>query len=69
MPVDVARYFLSIDIPAAEKKRYARVAAREQTELSPGERAELENLVQANTVLMLFQAKARLSLSQGQPTS
>jgi uncharacterized protein VirK/YbjX len=69
MPVDVARYFLSISFPIEEKQRYTALAAKVQSELSSVERAELESLVQANTLLMMLQAKARLSLNQHQPAA
>jgi hypothetical protein len=69
LPADVARYFLSIGIPADDRQRYSVLAAKEQTDLSAEERAELESLVQANTLLMLLQAKARLSLNQRQPAA
>jgi hypothetical protein len=62
MPPEVARYFLSLGITAADNRRYKQLASKEQRDLDFTERAELESLVHANTVLMLLQAKARLSL-------
>ena len=62
MPPEAARYFLSLRFSPADQRRYKRLASKEQFELSVDEREELESLVQANTALMLLQAKARLSL-------
>ena len=69
LPADVARYFLSLGFVEQDKARYAELAAKEQVDLEPGERAELETLVAANTLLMLLQAKARLSLNRQQPAA
>jgi hypothetical protein len=62
MPPEAARFILSLGIAAADRKRYQRLASKDQCDLEPKEREELESLVQANTALMLLQAKARLSL-------
>jgi hypothetical protein len=69
LPADVARYFLSLGMTDQDKSRYAELAAKEQLELEPGERTELDTLVAANTLLMLLQAKARLSLNRQQPAA
>jgi len=62
MPPEAARFLVSLGFAAADVKRYKRLAAKDQSDLEMDEREELESLVQANTALMLLQAKARLSL-------
>jgi hypothetical protein len=62
MPPEAARFLLSLTFPSADQKRYKRLAAKDQCDLELSEREELESLVQANTALMLLQAKARRSL-------
>jgi hypothetical protein len=62
MPPEVARFLLSLGFAPADLKRYKRLASKDQSNLEMNEREGLESLVQANTALMLLQAKARLSL-------
>jgi hypothetical protein len=69
LPAEVARYFLSLGFSEQDKARYTKLAGIEQCDLSPQERSELEALVAANTLLMLLQAKARLSLRPHQPAA
>jgi len=69
MPPEAARFILSLGIPSAEQKRYKRLASKDQCDLEISERDELESLVQANTALMLLQAKARLSLQSRRRTA
>lgn len=66
---EVARYFLSLGLSDEEKSRYQFLASRDQAELTPAERSELESLVHASTALMLLQSKARLSLRKHQPAA
>lgn len=66
---EVAEYFLTLGFSEKDKARYQLLAAKEQTDLAPDERSELESLVAANTALMLLQAKARLSLKRRQPAA
>ena len=66
---EVAKYFLTIGFTEAEQERYQALASKEQRELSSDERSELEEFVHANTVLMLLQSKARLSLKRRQPAA
>ena len=69
LPVEVARYFLTLSISDDDKSKYQTLAEKEQTELSIEERRELERLVTVNNLLMLLQAKARLSLKERQPAA
>ena len=62
VPAEAARFLLSLGFPPADLKRYKRLASKDQSDLHRDEREELESLVQANTALMLLQAKARLFL-------
>ena len=66
---EVAEYFLSLTFADEDKARYQELAAMDQVELSPGQRSELEALVNANVLLMLLQAKARLSLKKRHPAA
>lgn len=66
---EVARYFLSLGFTPADKLRYQELAAKDQSDLSFQEQSELAELVHANTVLMLLQAKARRSLIERQPAA
>jgi hypothetical protein len=52
---------LSLSFSPADIKRYKRLSSKNR-HLETTEREELESLVQANTALMLLQAKARVSL-------
>lgn len=68
MPKEAARFILSLEFPPAELKRYGRLASKDRSDLEMNELEELESLVQANTALMLLQAKARLSLRSRRQT-
>jgi hypothetical protein len=69
LPSDVAKFFLSLDIPEQDQERYHALVAKEHVERTRDEQLELEGLVHANTVLMLLQAKARMSLKEQQPAA
>jgi hypothetical protein len=69
MPPEAARFLLSLGFAPADLKRYKRLASKDQSDLEISEREELESLVQANTALMLLQAKARLSLQSPRKTA
>ena len=66
MPPEAARFLLSLSFSPSDQKRYKRLAAKDQSDLEMSEREELESLVQANTALMLLQAKARVALQSRQ---
>jgi hypothetical protein len=66
---DVARHFLSVQLTEEEKARYQSLASKDQVDLSPAERSELEALVHVSTALALLQSKARLSLKKRQPAA
>jgi hypothetical protein len=59
-----AQYVLSLCFTQDEKSRYSELSGKDQSELTADEKAELQLMVGANTLLMLMQAKARLSLDQ-----
>jgi hypothetical protein len=65
----VAEYFLSLGFTPEEKERYLALAAKEHRDRTDEETAELNEFVQTNQMLMLFQAKARLSLKRHQPAA
>lgn len=69
LPPEVARYFLSLSLTDAQKRRYQELAAKEHAERSTQEQSELTYLVYANQMLMLLQAKARRSLAERQPAA
>jgi hypothetical protein len=69
LPADAARYLLSLSFPEQERARYQDLAARDPADLTLAEQGELGSLVDANTVLMLLQAKARVSLKSQQPAA
>lgn len=66
---EVAQYFLSLGLTAAEKERYRELSAKQHFELSYEEESELKHLVHANTALMVLQAKARRTLAERQPAA
>ena len=66
---EAARYFLSVTLPDTFKERYQELAAKDPSKLSGAEAGELADLVEANTILMILQAKARRSLSERQPAA
>jgi hypothetical protein len=69
MPPEAARFLLSLGFPPGDLKRYKRLASKDPSDLEMNEREELESLVQANTALMLLQAKARLSIQSRRQTA
>ncbi len=69
LPAEVSRYFLSLGFTEQDKHRYSELASKEHYELDLEEKAELESLIATNTLLMLLQAKARLSLTRQQPAA
>lgn len=69
LSADAAQYLLSLGFPEKDRARYQDLAARDPADLTPSEQSELDSLIHANTVLMLLQAKARLSLKGRQPAA
>ena len=51
---DVARHFLSVRLTDEEKARYQFLASKDQVDLSPAERSELEALVGAEPTARAF---------------
>ena len=63
MSSELARYILSLDIPAADQARYAELAGKAQEgALSEEERAEIEDFLNVNDFLTIVQSKARVAL-------
>jgi hypothetical protein len=63
MSPDLARYLLSLDIPAADQARYVELAGKAQAgALSDEERAEIEDFLNVNDFLTIVQSKARAAL-------
>lgn len=60
---DLAQHVLGLTFSAEQVARYRDLAGRVQDgSLSDNEKSELEAFVQANTILMIMQSKARRSL-------
>jgi hypothetical protein len=65
MPVEYARRLLQMSFSPADQARHAELAEKSQLGTLTGEeRQELDDLLTANDVLMILQAKAQLSLNQ-----
>lgn len=62
---EVARYLLSIEFPETDRARYVELSDRAQDgSITPEQRAELEDYLNANDFVAILKSKARLSLSQ-----
>ena len=60
-----ARYILSLDFSPEEQVRYADLARQVQLgALSEQEQADLDEFAAANSLLMILQSKARISLKK-----
>lgn len=60
-----AQYILSLGFTAAQKDRCDELSYKAQSNaLTPEERAELEEFLTTNSILMLLQSKARKSLKR-----
>jgi hypothetical protein len=60
-----ARYVLSLTFPKASINRYLKLSEKaQQGTLSSGEEAELDDYLNANTLLSILQSKARASLKK-----
>ncbi len=63
LPADFARELLALDFEPADHARYEALSEKAQLgELTAIEQAELSDLLMANDVLMILQARARKSL-------
>lgn len=63
LPNDFARELLALDFSAEDRVRYETLSLKAQDgTLASGERTELEDLVTADDVLTILQAKAASSL-------
>ena len=65
LPADFARTLLGLSFSDSDQRRYLELSEKAQLEvLSDAERDELDDLLTANDVLTILQAKARTSLNQ-----
>lgn len=65
-----AKYVLSLGFTPDEHARYAELASKAQTAtLTQDEQAELDNFLNVNTLLMILQSKARVSLKKHSPAA
>ena len=70
MSRDLARYLLALDFPASDHARYLRLSQKAQAgTLTPREKEQLDDLLAANDILMVFQAKARAALKRNNPAA
>jgi hypothetical protein len=62
---EVAKYILSLDFPAKDQARYRALSAKARAgTLSKREAAELDDYLSTNSLLMVLQSKARVSLAK-----
>jgi hypothetical protein len=62
---DLARWVLTLDFPAADHRRIARLSKKAQAgALSTAEEAQLDAYLRINDFLMIVQSKARAALRQ-----
>jgi hypothetical protein len=67
---DLARYILSLDFSEEDKTRYEELSVRAQRgQLSKSEAADLDELLSANSFLIVLQSKARTSLARKKPAA
>jgi hypothetical protein len=60
-----AKYVLSLGISAEQQYRYAQLSEKAQSgQLSEPEQSELDDFLSVNSLLMILQSKARISLKQ-----
>lgn len=66
---ELAQYLLSLRFPAASVARYQELADRvSDGTLTDEEKSELDSYVQADAILSILKAKARLSMMQHAPS-
>ncbi|HZL37689.1 MAG TPA: hypothetical protein VFC78_20395 [Tepidisphaeraceae bacterium] len=67
---ELARHILSLDFPPVDHARYAALSDKAQAgTLAPSERAELEDYLNVNDLLLIMKAKAQASLRQQNPAA
>jgi hypothetical protein len=67
---DVAREVLKFSFPPKDRDRYERLSHKAQVgKLTEKERAELENYLNVNDLLILLKAKAEASLQNKSPAA
>ena len=69
-PVDLARRVLKFTFPAKDRARYEKLSYKAQDgKLSVSERAELEDYLNVNDLLIILKAKAEASLRRKNPAA
>ena len=69
-PADLARHILSLDFPPSDHARYEQLSVKvQESSLTEEERAELDEYLAVNDLLMFLQAKARASLGRQNPAA
>lgn len=69
-PEDLARRVLKFTFPARDRARYLRLSRKAQDgKLTEAERAQLEDYVNVNDLLIILKAKAEASLRRKQPAA
>ncbi len=70
LPPDLAKYILSLEFSRQDQARYEKLSAKAQGDtLSKKEAAELDAFLSANSLLMVLQSKARVSLAKRGPAA
>jgi len=70
LPAELAAYLVKLEFPPADHARYQQLSDKAQEgTLTEKEKAELDDLLTANDVLMILQSKARASLKRHSPAA
>ncbi len=70
LPPDLAKYILSLEFSPRDQARYEELSAKAQEgTLTKKEAAELDEFLSANSLLMVLQSKARVSLAKRSPAA
>lgn len=70
LPAEVARYFLSLELPIEDAARSEVLAAKARNgSLTDAEQAEFDDLLTTNDLLMVLKSKARSNLPDGETGS
>ena len=68
LPIEFAQQLLALNFSAADRSRATELSEKAQLgQLSSDEKTELEDLLTANDLLMILQAKARIALNRKNP--
>jgi hypothetical protein len=70
LSAEVARFILSLSFSPADQHRCQELSEKAQTDLlSEEEKAELDDLLTTNDLLMILKSNARLKLHQAPPSA